>query len=384
MKKDIYIDYASSTPTDPRILKKILPYYTKKFVNPSSSHFLGKSIKLEVEDARKKVAKFLNCSTDEIIFTSGGTESENLAIKGISFPAKKSGNHLIISNVEHTAVFSSADYLKKHGFEVTRISVDKKCNVNFEELKKAIKDETILVSVMYVNNEIGTVQPIVKIGAYIKQLNKTRAKQGKAIIRFHVDAEAACFYLDCDVKKLNVDSMSINGSKMYGIKGSGALFVKKGTPIATQITGGGQENYLRGGTTNVPAVVSLGYACFFAQKERAINNKKIIKLKKTLIDGIKKTIQNSQLNTPENSVSNIVHFTFLGNKKDIVKELSKKNIAVSTGSACAANTKHKSHTLEAMGFSDKDIDSSIRFSFGKYNTLDDVRNVIQPLSTILQ
>ncbi|MFA4890048.1 MAG: cysteine desulfurase family protein [Candidatus Paceibacterota bacterium] len=382
--KRIYLDYAATTPVDSRVLKKAMPYFSEKYGNPSSIHFIGQEAKKELGQARKNVAKFLNCSPEEIMFTSGGTESENLAIKGIAFSSKKFGKHVIISKIEHLSVSSSAEFLTKHGFELTKISVDKKCNLNLKELESSIKDDTILISVMLVNNEIGTIQPISEISKIIKKKNKERLLKGGSPIYFHIDAEAGTFYLDCNVKKLEIDSLSINGSKMYSLKGCSALFIKKGTPLATQIHGGGQERYLRGGTENIPAIVALGEAVSLAAKERTKNVKYINYLKERLIRKILKEIPSSRLNTPLNSISNIAHFTFLKNKKDLVIGLSKKGIAISRGSACSAKSFSVSATLADMGFSKDEAFSSLRFSLGKYNTVSDIDTAIKNLKSIIK
>ncbi len=382
-KRKIYMDYAATTPVDQRIFKKVSPYFLEKYGNPSSAHFIGQEAKQGLIQAREKVAGFLNCKPEEIIFTSGGTESENLAIKGISFSSKKFGKHIIISSIEHLSVSSSADFLVRQGFEMTKIPVDSKCNLDIEALKSSIKKDTILVSVMMVNNEVGTMQPIVKIAEIIKKINKKR----KHPIYFHTDAEAAAFYLGCDVNKLGVDALTINGSKMYSLKGTSVLYVKNGTSVATQICGGGQEDFLRGGTENIPAITALGEAVSLSTKERTKNVKYIKFLKEKLMEKILKEIPGSRLNTPFNSVPNIAHFTFLSNlndKKDLVMELSRRGIAVSRGSACSAESFSVSATLTAMRFSKDEAFSSLRFSLGKYNTISDIDTAVKTLKSVLK
>src|SRR3989344_4887101 len=251
--KKVYLDHGAATPTDPRVLRKALPYFSKKFANPSSIHSFGKKAKLAIENARVEVANFLNCEPNEVIFTSGGTEAENLAVKGIAFSAKASGKHIIISAVEHAAVVASAEYLEKFGFVVKKVSVDARGNVNLGELENLLDTETTFVAIMLANNEIGTLEPIRKVANIIESHNRERSKSGMVPVRLHTDAEAGAFYTDCDVKKLGVDSLCLNGSKLYAMKGVGALYVKSGIKLATQVSGGGQEHYLRGGTENVPA-----------------------------------------------------------------------------------------------------------------------------------
>jgi cysteine desulfurase len=383
MKKQIYLDYNATTPADPRIVKKVLPFFTEKFANPSSAHFAGIQVKKALERARNQVAKSLNCRPEEVVFTSGGTEAENLAIKGIAFANKPWGNHIIISACEHLATSTSAEYLEKHGFKITKISTDSKCRINLEELKSAIKENTTLVAAILVNNEVGSIQPIKKISNIIKQINTQRKIKGIHSIHLHTDAQAACFYMDCDVKRLGVNSLSINGSKMYSLKGAAALYIKKGTRIATQIGGGGQERFLRGGTENIPAIIALGEAAQLAKKERETNARKIKKLKSHLINKILKEIPSARLNTPENSIVNTVHFTFLDNTKNLVQELSKRGIAVSKGSACSAGSEAISATLTAMNFSYEEANSSLRFSLGKDLTKAQINYAVKALESII-
>jgi len=384
--KYIYADYAATTPVDKRVLKTASVYFSKIFGNPSSSHAIGIEAKKAISEARVKAADFFNCDPEEIIFTSGGTESENLAIKGIAFSNRKYGKHIVISSVEHAAVESSASFLERQGFEVTRISVDRSCTVNVEAVRSAIKDDTTLISVMYANNEIGSIQPIREIADMLKNVNLERQKNGKHPIRFHADGEAGSIYLDYDIRALGVDSMSVNGSKIYSLKGASALCVRKGVGVATQICGGGQESLFRGGTENVPAIVALGAAFVIAKSERRQNTEKTLAIKKLLADSLGKKIKGIKINTPANGTPNILHVTFSGYKKtDIVGKMSEAGIYVSNGSACASNKKEeKSRVMQAMGFSEEEMDMSVRFSLGKFNKKSDVKRIVDDLKNILE
>jgi cysteine desulfurase len=308
-----------------------------------------------------------------------------LAVKGIAFSNRKYGKHVIISAVEHASVNSSASFLQKQGFDVTIAPVDRNCVVDVNAIKSSLKDDTILISVMYVNNEVGSIQPIKQIAEMLEGVNSERQKSGKHKILFHVDGEAGSMYMDYNVADLGVDSITVNGSKIYSLKGASALFVRKGVGVATQICGGGQEFLFRGGTENVPAIVALGEALVIAKSERDANIKKVADIKGRLSDALKNEIKGSRINTPSNGTPNILHVTFTGHPKvDIVSEMSKRGIYVSSGSACASNKlAQKSRVLQAMGFSDDEIDMSIRFSFGRFNKLADIKRIVGSLVEIL-
>ena len=383
--KNIYMDYAATTPADKTIIKLVKPYFSKDFGNPSSAHAYGFKARNAVNIAREKVADFFNCNIDEIYFTSGGTESENLAIKGIAYSNRKRGNHIIISAVEHASINSSADLLQRQGFEVSKIKVDKTCTVDVEAIRSLIKDNTILVSVMYVNNEVGSIQPIKNISEILKNINDERKSRNIGPVWFHVDGEAGSIYMDYDVVALGCDSISSNGSKIYSIKGASALCVKKGVGVATQICGGGQEFLIRGGTENVPAIVAFGEALRQAKIHRNENVKDVQFLKDLLASKLLSEIDGVRINTPNNSVPNILHVTFLGYLSvNIVDEMSKRGIYISSGSACASNKiDEKSRVLQAMNFNIDEIDMSVRFSLGKYNRASEIPVVIKTLKEIL-
>ncbi len=380
----LYVDYAATTPVNKKVIKAILPYFSKNFGNPSSSHAYGTKVKEILTKSRMKVADFLNCSPEEVIFTSGGTESENLAIKGIAFSNKKFGKHIIISSVEHVSVDSSASFLEKQGFQVSRIPVNHDCMVDVAILESAIREDTILISVMYVNNEIGTIQPIQQISEMLKRVNLEREKLNKNRILLHTDGEAGSVYMDYDVNKLGVDSLSVNGSKIYGLKGASALYVKNGVGVSTQICGGGQESMIRGGTENVPAIVALAEALSIAKITRIENVKKVLAIKNKLITSLSIKIKGVRINTPLDSVPNIVHVTFLDNTiVDIIVELNTLGLCVSNGAACASNKDKKSQVLEAMGFNESEMNMSVRFSFGVPSKKSDVSRIIKILSKVL-
>jgi cysteine desulfurase len=383
--KHIYIDYAATTPADKRVVKAAQPYFSEIFGNPSSVHAYGTVARKAVDKARLQAADFFNCSTEEVVFTSGGTESENLAIKGIAFSNRKYGKHIIISSVEHAAVESSASFLEKQGFSVSRIAVNRDCIVDVKAIESSIKEDTTLISVMYVNNEIGSIQPIRQIADMLKLVNAERQSAGRHPVRFHVDGEAASIYLNYDVSVLGVDSVSVNGSKMYSLKGASALYVRKGIGMATQICGGGQESLIRGGTENVPAIVALGEALAIAKTERDSNTANILSIKKELVAVLKENLSGVRINTPAEGAPNILHVTFQGYKAmDIVAMLSDQGIYVSNGSACASNKKEeKSRVMQALGFNGEEMSMSLRFSFGKMNKPSDVGDTVSALKDIL-
>ena len=378
-QKKVYMDYAATTPVTPDVLQDMLPYFSEHFGNSSSIHSFGEDAQKGVNKARQQVADFLESSPAEILFTSGATEGNNMAIKGIVMSPKirkeYGGNpHIIISEIEHSCVIESAKRVVKDGFaELSFIPVDKTGRVRAETIEGLIRPETVLISVMYANNEVGAIQPIEEIGALIARLNTARAKK----IFFHTDAAQAVNYLDCDVEKLGVDMLTISAHKIYGPKGVGALYVKKGTPIAKLIDGGEQEINLRAGTLNVAGIVGLGSAISKID-ERAIENEKIKKLRDKLIDGILASVPRSVLNGDrEYRLPNNANIRFEGAEGEaILMMLSQQGVSVSTGSACAAGNLSPSHVLRAMGLADFDIHSSVRFSLGRQTTEKEVGYVV--------
>ncbi|MFA5009382.1 MAG: cysteine desulfurase family protein [Candidatus Paceibacterota bacterium] len=376
--KIAYFDHSATTPVDSRVLKEMVPYFQEKFGNASSIHSLGRISELAVEKARQRVAQALHCDPLEIIFTSGSTESNNLVFKGLIASLKtKNKIHIIVSSVEHDSVLEPCTDLERQGVAITYLPVKKNGMVDINDLKKSLRKETILVSIMTANNEVGIIQPIEEIG-------KLLAKQKQKIF-FHTDATQALNALECDVSKMKVDFLSLSGHKIYGPKGVGALFVKKGSPLKAIQLGGHQENNLRSGTRNVPGIVGLGKAIELAKKERLKNNKKIIKLRNFLVKNILEKIPGTVLNTDlSRSLPSHAHFSFLGLEGEaVLLELDFQGIAVSTGSACSSKSLEPSETLIAMGISPEIAHGSIRFSLGKNNTKKEVEKVIKILPKIV-
>jgi len=388
---------------DKQVLKVMLPYFSDKFGNPSSIHGFGQAALAGVDAAREELSRFLNCAPDEIIFTSGATESDNLAIKGVVKALKKQGikreeMHIITSLIEHDAVLEPLTDQEAKGMKITRLPVKANGVVDIEKFKKAIRDDTVLVSIMYVNSEVGSIQPIREIGKIIKNINEKRLKEWHKCrtknrgekprpIYFHTDATQAVNFLDCDVKRLHCDLLSLSGHKIYGPKGVGALFVKSETPLKPVQLGGHHERNLRSGTLNVPGIVGLGEAIrLLDKKSREVENKKIVKLRDMLVNGIMKNIPNAILNTDrEISTPSHAHFSFLGVEgESILISLDLKGIAVSTGSACASSSLKASHVLLAMGIKPEVAHNSIRFTLGKLTTEAEIKQVIKILPPIIK
>ncbi|MFH1413198.1 MAG: cysteine desulfurase family protein [bacterium] len=388
----IYFDHSATTPLDPHVLKAMQPYFLKKFGNSSSLHSYGQEAARAVDKFRAKIAKTLNCEPDEIIFTSGSTEANNLAIKGLIMALKEQGvikPHIITSMIEHSAIIEPCrELVKSKQAEVTYLKVKSNGVIDINELKKSIKDNTVLVTIMYANSEVGSMQPIKEIGKFIKDVNKGRVEQGKLLpIYFHSDATQAVNFATCDTKHLNLDMMSLSGHKIYGPKGVGALYAKNNIHISALQRGGHHERNLRSGTLNVPGIVGLGAAVVLAQKDMEKNNKKIVKLRDYLVDKVKKNIPDVVLNTDRKvSLPSHAHFSFLGVEGEailIALDL-KAGIAVSTGSACASSTLDASHVLLAMGIKKEIAHNAIRFTLGKNNTKKEIDTLIKALKTIVK
>jgi len=396
----IYLDHSATTPLDKKVLNAMTPYFSSKFGNPSSIHSFGQEAIAGVDKAREQVAKFLNCTPDEIIFTSGATESDNLAIKGIIGALEEQGiknPHVITSLIEHDAILEPCMELEKEGIKVTYLQVKPNGVVDAEKLKGVIRDNTCLVSVMYVNSEVGSVQPVREIGKMIKKINQARLNEWKKRrpaergdrpqkIYFHTDATQAVNFLNCNVKYLHCDLLSLSGHKIYGPKGVGALFIKSGTPIKALQLGGHHERNLRSGTLNVPGIVGLGAAVELIGREQRKYNAKIVKLRDMLVDRIMKNIPDVILNTDrQNATPAHAHFSFLGVEgESILIALDLEGIAVSTGSACASKSLKASHVLLAMGIKPEIAHNSIRFSLGKHTTPAEIKKVIKVLPPIIE
>lgn len=378
----IYFDNSATTPVDERVLAAMLPYFREDFGNPGSIHSFGQKALTAVDEARGKVASYLNCQAQEVIFTAGATESSNMAIQGVvnNLLKQKKPIHIITTKIEHPSVLNVFKELaKREGVEVSFINVDGDGVVKIDELARAIKPNTILVSVMYANNEVGSIQPIAEISEIIKKARVIRAK-GALPIYFHVDAVQAFNYLDCDVNKLGVDFLSFSGHKIYGPKGIGGLFIRAGVKIDPLIHGGHYEYGLRAGTLNVPGIVGLAEAVVLVGKEKLANIKKIQKIKSKLIRSLEKFEDFNFNGALETQLPNIINVSFYkAEGESILMMLDMDGIAISTGSACSSGSLEPSHVLIAMGIKPEWSHGSVRISLGKYNTEEEVVPFIKSL-----
>ncbi|NQU77763.1 cysteine desulfurase [Candidatus Falkowbacteria bacterium] len=387
IKEQIYFDYAATTPIDPRVKRVMEPYLDDKFANASSVHSMGQDSANAVLKARDTIAGFLNCKANEVVFTSGATECNNTVFKGVSEAMKEYGNHIITTKIEHPCVLESCKYLEKRGFKVTYLPVGSNGVVKVSDVEKALTKKTILVSIMYVNNEVGTIQPIADIGKLIKSFRSLSSVPRFPI--FHTDAAQAVNYLDCDVDKLGVDLMSLSGHKIYGPKGVGALYIRKGTLIEPLMHGGRQEDGMRAGTLNTPGIVGMGSAIQEikkttlrqAQGGENQENKRIKFLRDELINKILKTIPNSKLNGDKKlRVANNVNVSFKGVEgESLLMLLDGEGIAVSTGSACASGSIKPSHVLMALGRGPLESHGSIRITIGRFTKESDIKKLLAVL-----
>lgn len=385
--RQIYLDNAATTPVDPEVFKAMKPFLLQKFGNASEFHALGQEARQAVEEARKKLASFFGASLKEIIFTGSATESINFCHKGLIealLPVFQDGRkpHIITSVVEHKAVLETCQHLEHRQFaDLTLLPVDRFGQIGLEDIKKAIRPETVLVSIMYVNNEIGTIQPIPQISRLIRQVNKKRAVNRKSPVYFHTDATQAIQYLNCNVRYLGVDLLSLTGHKIYAPKGVGALYIKQGTPLTRQLDGGGQEFNLRAGTENVPSIIGLGYAIESIAK---LKTEKIIKLRDRLIAKVLEIPGVILTGHPQNRAGHIASFIIERVEGEaVVLLLSDKKITASTGSACNSNNLQPSHVLTAAGFPPEKSHGSLRFSLGKETTAEDINYVVEILSEVI-
>jgi cysteine desulfurase len=373
--KNIYLDHAATTPVDERVFEKMKPYFTEIFGNPSSMHIAGQKARKALYNARMEIADIFACSPEEIIFTSGGTESDNLAILGVASAMKHKGKHIITSAIEHPAVLKTCKMLEKDGFEITYIEVEENGIVDAAEVKAAMREDTILVSIMYANNEIGTIQPIAKIGRACK-------KRG---VLFHTDACQAAGTFELNVDKLHLDLMTINGGKIYGPKGVGALYVRNGSSVRAIMGGGQQEKRLRPGTENVAGAIGLAESLKLVQAERENENTRLITLRDQLIDGVLETIPKTRLNGDrENRLPNNVNISFLDIEgESILLRMDMMGVAASSGSACSSGSLDPSHVILALGLSFEVAHGSIRFSLGHSTTKEDIDYVLEILPKIV-
>lgn len=371
-----YLDNAATTPVDKKVMEAMLPYFSEKYGNPNSMHHKGLEAKEAIEEARKKVAELLGADEKDIIFVGSGTESDNLALIGTARALKQKGNHIITTNIEHHAVLDTCEYLEKEGFRVTYVPVKENGIVDPKDIGNAITGKTILISVMYANNEIGTIQPVKEIAQMAKAKN----------ILFHTDACQAAGYLDMDVNNIGADLMTLNGSKIYGPKGIGVLYAKKGVVIQPLIYGGGQERGLRSGTENVPEIIGFAKALEIAQKKREDESRRLTRLRDKLIDGLKKKIGHITINGDlKNRLPNNVNISVAGVEgESMILHLDANGICASTGSACSSHSLEPSHVIKALGLSDEASHSSLRFSLGRHTTEEDIEKVLKDLPKIAE
>jgi cysteine desulfurase len=376
MIKKIYLDYAAATPVDPRVLKVMLPYFSKKFGNTMSLYSWGQEAKIALEKSRKTVADLMGAQPNEIIFTSCATESNNLALKGIAFANKNKGRHIIISKIEHACILKSSRWLEKQGFKVTRLDVDKYGLISPAALKKAIKKDTILVSIIHANNEIGTVQPIKEIGKICK-------KKG---VLFHSDAAQSFGKIPINVNKMNIDLLTASSQKMYGPKGAACLYIKEGIKIEPILHGGGHESGLRSSTINTAAVVGFAAAVKICKKEMKKESQRLIKLRDKLIKNILKKIEFSHLNGhPKKRLPNNTNFWFsFVEGESLIIQLDLLGVAASTGSACSSEKLEASHVLLAIGLKPQQAHGSLRLTLGRWTREKDIDYVLKILPGIIK
>ena len=370
-----YFDHAATTPVDPRVLQKMLPYFTENFGNPNSQHACGRRAAAAVDEARDTVASLIGAKPSEIYFTSGGTESDNWALRGAAHANAERGKHLIVSAVEHPAMISTARELQKEGFEVTFAAVDEFGKVDLQKLKDSIRPDTTFIGVMTANNEIGTIQPIAEISALARE---------RGII-FFTDAVQAAGALKLNVKEPTVDMLSFSGHKFYGPKGVGVLYIRSGVRVGKIITGGHQERSMRGGTTNVPGIVGLAEAFRLANEEMAQNNAHVSAIRDRFIARVLREIPYVKLNGhPKDRLPNNANFSFRYIEgESLLFSLDLAGIAVSSGSACSSGSLEPSHVLLATGLPEGLAHGSIRFSFGKENTAEQIDIAVEKLKEIV-
>jgi len=370
----IYLDNAASTPVHEKVIEEMLPYFREQYGNPSSIHRHGRLANAAIQNSRKRIASLINANSNEILITSGGTESNNTAIYGIA--SQNKGKHVITSAIEHDAILEPCKRLEKEGYRISFLPVDKYGFVNPEDLKKEISNDTCLITIMYANNEVGTIQSIKKMVQIAREKN----------IIFHTDAVQAVGKIPIDVKELGVDLLSISSHKINGPKGVGALYIRNGVTISPLILGGGQENGLRSGTENVASIIGFGMACELAKNNMNENTDHLKKLTTKLTTRVLHEIPATTLNGhPDMRTPNNTHFTFLGvNGEDLIIKLDENKISASTGSACSVKIQKASHVLKAMGFSHEQVTGSLRLTVGITNTEQEIDQTVDVLKNIVQ
>lgn len=372
--REIYFDNSATTKIKTEVLNEMMPFLTTEYGNASSLYSVGRKAKRSIENARRQVAELLNCKTHEIIFTSGGSESDNIALKGFAYANKGKGNHIITSKIEHHAILETCTVLEKQGFEISYINVDENGKIKLDELRNTIRPTTILISIMTANNEIGTIQPIEEIAKIAHSHN----------IIFHTDAVQAIGNLNIDVEKMQIDMLSISGHKIGAPKGIGALYIKDGIEIEKIINGGHQEKNRRAGTENVAGIIGIGKACEIAKRDMSVHIKNLSRLRDYYINRLKKEIPNEfRINgTMDERLPGNANISFEKlNGYELVFKLDEKGICVSNGSACSSGNVEPSHVLQAINVPEKYLNSAIRTTFGDNNTFEEIDYLIEILKT---
>ncbi len=381
LEKLIYMDYAATTPTRQEVVNTMLPYMTTNFGNPSSIYTLAQDARNAVDSARKTISQILGSRSSEIVFTSGGTESDNTAIKGVSFAMKHLGNHIITSMVEHHAVLHTCQQMEQFGFDVTYLPVDHNGQVRIEDLENSITENTILVSIMYANNEIGTIQPIKDMVRTVKN----KANELSKTIVFHTDAVQAVGHVDIDVTELGVDMLSMSAHKFYGPRGVGALYVKRGTPFESLLAGGGQERQRRSGTENVPGIVGMAHALKLTHTDRKHESLRISKMRDRVVTELSNSVENLVFNGhPINRLDNNVSVSFKGVEGEpVLMGLDFAGICASSGSACSSASVEPSHVLLAIGRSAEEAQGTLRITLGRDNSEEDIDYLLDVLPNLV-
>lgn len=370
-----YFDNAATTKVKEEVLKEMFPYFSVEYGNPSSMYSIGRSSRRAIETARKRVAELINCKSKEVYFTSCGSESDNMALKGIAYANKEKGNHIITSKIEHPAILNSCKTLEKQGYRITYLNVDEEGNIDISELENSINEDTILISIMFANNEIGTIEPIEQISKIAKKHN----------IIFHTDAVQACGNIKIDVKEMGIDMLSLSGHKINAPKGVGALYVREGIEFDRFLDGGHQEKNKRAGTENVAEIVGLGKACEIAQTNLESHINKLKELRDFYISQVEKRIDNIKLNGPrDNRLPGNANISFKGvNGSELLLKLDEKGICASAGSACSTGSSSPSHVLTSIGLDSKMAEGTLRVSFGEENSKEDVEYLVENLENIV-
>lgn len=371
-----YFDNAATTKVKEEVLKEMFPYFSVEYGNPSSMYSIGRSSRRAIETARKRVAELINCKPKEIYFTSCGSESDNMALKGIAYANKEKGNHIITSKIEHPAILNSCKTLEKQGYRITYLNVDEEGNIDISELENSINEDTILISIMFANNEIGIIEPIEQISKIAKKHN----------IIFHTDAVQACGNIKIDVKDMGIDMLSLSGHKINAPKGVGALYIREGIEFDRFLDGGHQEKNKRAGTENVAEIVGLGKACEIAKNNLESHINKLKELRDFYINQVEEKIENIKLNGPrDNRLPGNANISFKGvNGSELLLKLDEKGICASAGSACSTGSNSPSHVLTSIGLDSKMADGTLRVTFCEENSKEDVEYLVENLKNIVR